>query len=195
MTIYKENIVGYIGGFVVRKMLKSLHCSTCAEALLGRDNHHERYLTLTHIKDNGGLIIPSDDVFKILKKAESFFVSYISGRPGDDVQISACHMWRTSFQIKYSKNCFQRTSSNANQITTWKTFLRAFLHSTQLIKKVISFYLQISFFRYGEHYSSVKIKKSWNMACGSNQIECWYFKDCDISHALKMQETSYVLEL
>ena len=88
MTIYKENIVGYIGGFVVRKMLKSLHCSTCAEALLGRDNHHERYLTLTHIKDNGGLIIPSDDVFKILKKAESFFVSYISGRPGDDVQIS-----------------------------------------------------------------------------------------------------------
>ena len=62
--------------------------ATCAEALLGRGNHHKRYLTLTHIKDNGGLIIPSDDVFKILKKAESFFVSYISGRPGDDVQIS-----------------------------------------------------------------------------------------------------------
>ena len=82
--------MGYIGGFVVQKMLKSLHRSTCAEALLGRDNHHERYLTLTHIKDNGGLIIPSDDVFKILKKAESFFffVSYILGRPGNDVQIS-----------------------------------------------------------------------------------------------------------
>ena len=78
--------MGYIGGFVVRKMLTSLHCPTCAEALLGQDDHHERYLTLTHIKDNGGLIIPSDDVFKILKKAESFFVSYISDRPGDDIQ-------------------------------------------------------------------------------------------------------------
>ena len=62
--------MGYIGGFGVRKMLKSLYCSTCAEALLGRDNHHARYLTLTHIKDNGGLIIPSDDFFKILKKTD-----------------------------------------------------------------------------------------------------------------------------
>ena len=36
----------------------------------------------------------------------------------------ACHLWRTSFQIKSSKNCYQRKSSNAYQITTWKTFLR-----------------------------------------------------------------------
>ena len=33
------------------------------------------------------------------------------------------------------------------------------LHSTQLVKKVIDFYLRIRFFRYGEHYTSVKIRK------------------------------------
>ena len=33
------------------------------------------------------------------------------------------------------------------------------LHSTQLIKKVIDYYLQIRFFRYGQHYTSVMIKK------------------------------------
>ena len=145
---------------IVRKVLKSLHCPTCAEALLGRDNHHERYLTLTHIKDNGGLIIPSDDVFKILKKAESFFVSYISGPPGDDVQISRVPLVKNILSNKIqqellSANIFECLSDHDLE----NIFETQDMHSTQLIKKVISFYLQIRFFRYGEHYSSVKIKK------------------------------------
>ena len=80
LTVYEENIVTRIGGFAVRNILKSLHCAMCAEAPLGRDNHREYCLSSIHIKDNGGLVIPSDDVFKILKnvRASSFHAFLVS---------------------------------------------------------------------------------------------------------------------
>ena len=96
---------------------------------------------------------------------ESFFVSYISGRPGDDVQI---------FRVPHVKNILSNKiqqellSANIFECKSDHDLENIFetqdMHSTQLIKKVISFYLQIRFFRYGEHYSSVKIKK----------VEAWY---------------------
>ena len=159
MTVYKENIVAHIGGFVVRNILKSPHCALCAEALLGRDNHHELYLRLTKIKDNGGLMIPSDDVFKILKKCESFFVAYISGQRGDE-RISRVAYAKDILSNKIRQellgsNIFNSLSAHDLE----NAFETQDLHSTQLIKKVISEYLKIRFFRYGQHYTSVKIKK------------------------------------
>lgn len=71
------NVVVYIAGFVVRKVLPRLSCSSCRLALISDtasdidscDRH------LLRLKNNGGLVIPSTDVLKLLKLVESLYRS------------------------------------------------------------------------------------------------------------------------
>ena len=70
LSLYKDAILGYIGGYVVRKILKNLSCVVCADALICNDNLNAYYLSLTHLKDNGGLIYPSKDEIKVIRMCE-----------------------------------------------------------------------------------------------------------------------------
>ena len=159
MTVYKENIIAYIGGFVVRKLSKSLHCPTCVDALLGQENQHAYYLNLINMKDNGGLVTPSEDVFRILKKCETFFIAYISGQP-DDLCIPSTPHVKDMLSLKIRRELHGlRLFDCLSDHDLENIFEVQDLHSTQLIKKVIDYYLQIRFFRYGQHYTSVMIKK------------------------------------
>jgi hypothetical protein len=72
------NIVCYIAGFVVRKLLKHDDCFECRAALVcdpqdsdfqSDDRHFLR------LKNNGGLVLPSKDVVHILQRCESLFRS------------------------------------------------------------------------------------------------------------------------
>ena len=115
---------------------------------------------MTHIKDNGGLVIPSDDVFKTLKKCETFFVSYISGQPGDDIRISRVPHVKDILSNKIQEELLTANIFNSLSVHDLdNVFETQDLHSTQLSKKVISYHLQIRFFRYKQHYSSVEIRK------------------------------------
>ena len=76
--LYKDAILGYIGGYVVRKILKNLSCVVCADALICNDNLNAYYLSLTHLKDNGYLIYPSKDV-KVIRMCELVFRGSICG--------------------------------------------------------------------------------------------------------------------
>ena len=160
MTFYKKNIVGYIGGFVVKDLQKSPSCSTCISACV-QHNHEADYLNLIHVKDNGGLRAPSEDLFKFLKKCESFFVAYTSGRPGNDLKISRARFVKDllSRKIQHELLDMNLFSSLLNHDieTAYET---QDLHTTQLTKEIIDCYLRITFFRYGQHYTSIKIKKS-----------------------------------
>ena len=47
--------------------------------MLEKHNKNMHYLNLINIKNNGGLVIPSADVVKILKKCEDYFNAYVTG--------------------------------------------------------------------------------------------------------------------
>lgn len=72
------NIVTYIAGFVVRKYLMYDSCPECRASLLASPNESlempedRHFLTL---KNNGGLLLPSPDVVKVLKLSESAFAA------------------------------------------------------------------------------------------------------------------------
>lgn len=72
------NVIAYIAGFVVRKYLMHESCPECRASLLASPSEHlqmpedRHFLTL---KNNGGLLIPSSDVIKVLKLCESAFSS------------------------------------------------------------------------------------------------------------------------
>jgi hypothetical protein len=62
LTSYVENVCSYIAGFVVRKLMPRLKCTNCRELLVAlprTDASHNYFLKL---KDNGGLVTPSEGV-------------------------------------------------------------------------------------------------------------------------------------
>ena len=73
VTLQKCNYILGIGGYIVKKLSKKLSCETCYQAMISTNanvsgDHH--YLILS--KDRGGLIYPSEDVFKILVSGYDF---------------------------------------------------------------------------------------------------------------------------
>ena len=159
MSVYKENILAYIGGYIVKKLISSIKCSKCVDALIETNNRKVYYLNLINIKDNGGLVVPSRDVVKILKKCEAFFVAYVSGgtdHPKISTKANVKGILANKIQRElFSQNIFQSMLDHDFD----NCFITEDLHSTQLTKKVIDYYLRIRFFRYGQRYSSVKLKK------------------------------------
>lgn len=70
----KDNILNYIGGYIIRKIVPSIECNSCLDALADdvkkigvNDERFEKFLTF---KNTGGLIYPKDSVLKIIKKTE-----------------------------------------------------------------------------------------------------------------------------
>lgn len=68
-AFYIGDVVAYIGGFVVKKILNSINCNHCAKELTSDTS--ESLLLLR--KNRGGLKKPSVDVIKICKVAENTF--------------------------------------------------------------------------------------------------------------------------
>ena len=70
----KENILGYIGGYIVKKLQKIIDCNVCNNAMLSSNKYYFN-LSLVTQKDKGGLVYPSTDIVKILSIAE--FLSHL----------------------------------------------------------------------------------------------------------------------
>ena len=76
-----DNILYYIGGHIVQKLLTKVYCTSCRSALLlNPENPHGHAMSsypmpakFTVIKQKGGLIFPSVSVLKIIKAAEIVF--------------------------------------------------------------------------------------------------------------------------
>ena len=77
-TAFRNNIIPYIAGFVVRKVLRSKQdsCGECRVALIASSSNSDLLAEDRHflrLKNNGGLVQPSNDVVKILRRSESSY--------------------------------------------------------------------------------------------------------------------------
>ena len=61
-----ENALAYVAGSIVRRMSTAIDCSVCCNAMITTDRN-KRHLSLISIKDNGGLVYPSDDIMTIIR--------------------------------------------------------------------------------------------------------------------------------
>jgi hypothetical protein len=90
--IIKDNILYYITGFIVRKFLKIIDCSTCVDNLIEQSSEHNYshkhvYSVSTDVKNGGGLLKSSKNVMKLIKYignsliklTNNNFTSHISG--------------------------------------------------------------------------------------------------------------------
>jgi len=90
--VLKENILFYIGGYIVKKLLSYIDCYTCASSLQKQKSDHNyvhssissKFLDFTN---NGGLIIPDDSVFNPFAPSAAYM-----RHPLDDLCVRAPHI-------------------------------------------------------------------------------------------------------
>ncbi|KAG8223041.1 hypothetical protein J437_LFUL006055, partial [Ladona fulva] len=72
VSAYVDDVVGYIAGYVQRKLLKEVKCEECAQAV--RESHGEGAASiLIKMRTNGGLHVPSKDLTTVCQLAEVVF--------------------------------------------------------------------------------------------------------------------------
>lgn len=72
LSEYSEHVSSYIAGFVVRKLLQRLKCDVCRNQLCvsSVNQKSDNMFTFLSMKNNGGLVIPSDAVISVVMCAE-----------------------------------------------------------------------------------------------------------------------------
>ena len=75
-TAYRNNVIPYIAGFVVRKFMKHDSCGECRVALIDSAGNSDVMAEDRHflrLKNNGGLVQPSNGVVKVLRRCETIY--------------------------------------------------------------------------------------------------------------------------
>lgn len=71
LSLYVDNVVVYIAGYVVRMMKRHVTCPECLDGLSARDDPHpDVNMRLLQRKNRGGLQIPCNSIVVICKSAE-----------------------------------------------------------------------------------------------------------------------------
>jgi hypothetical protein len=78
LSDYVEDVVSYIAGWVVRKILPRIKCNDCREALISTAATKDHCLLL-ELRNRGGLYHPSRDVVIIARRTEKAIRHFLGG--------------------------------------------------------------------------------------------------------------------
>ena len=164
-----SNILFYIGGFIVSKLIKKLTCQACKDSLLGSsiatvETDHD-YCGLsaydevssasafTLFVNNGGLRIPSKSVFSIIEQCEHVFKQYVCQNGISSTKnlkskmiLQVCHY----FLLESNKAVFSHHELSSNVVEND--------HQTKLIKWTADKYFTMRLFTYGKKYSETVVQ-------------------------------------
>ena len=155
LSPYKEAILGYIAGFIIRRIMTKISCPVCLRALFHEgnasdhsfDSNFSAGLSLIQSKDRGGLIVPSQSVMTIVFIAEKAFnASLVTGEIARVSKKSLVHVVNVAL---HEKNLFPTLQEHDFD----HEILTEDLHSSQLCKKIIEKYLDIRMSTYSRHFN------------------------------------------
>lgn len=129
---YIEDVSAYIGGFVVRKLLKTINCSVCSSCIQNSDT--DNYLI--NIKNRGSLIKPSKDVELLSKETEKCIRQHqeIVFKQKNIVQFLKNKVKRALYEVVFKNEEMYQLIICQQQFNN---------HRDQLINLIITFYLNI----------------------------------------------------
>jgi hypothetical protein len=151
----KEAILTYIGGSIVRKLCKAIDCAQCREAMMADDITKRNY-SLISLKDNGGLVYPSDDVVTILIVCEKYFHCHVRGVDGHGMNSSK------KLQATLFRDIVRELSTTRPGKILFTSLLQHDLdthsmtedyHSTQVMKAIIKSFLKMRLLRYAQQHT------------------------------------------
>ncbi|ODM99579.1 DNA transposase THAP9 [Orchesella cincta] len=152
LSLFVENVVVYIAGFVGKRLQKSLKCSQCKSLLVPEnlDNLKLRSdYVLLNTKNRGGLFCPSADLIKVCMIAEkkirvnlAMGLSKVSGAMIEHAVVQTC--LDSVFENSYSEH----------EISDLSKYEKMIGHRTTLVREITKYYITIRL-----HYAA-KLKSS-----------------------------------
>ena len=167
---FLSNILFYISGFVVSKLVKKISCSSCKNCLLSQFNpatpDHE-YCSIkfsevasasafTLFVNNGGLRIPSESVYLVVEYAEKEFKACVCKdgnqitREGKLKEKLVMNVYR-HFIMDSRNKIFQDHEQGLNENLFDD-------HKSTLIKIITERYITLRLFTYGKRYNESVVK-------------------------------------
>ena len=154
-SIYKTNMLTYIGGYICRTLVKIITCETCRCSLFTKECT-EMYEFIKE-KDNGGLLYPSADVVTVLSVSENVFKQYCVGKS----KMSSGKFLRSRMRVRVLQELYDRDlfkSLRRHDIDHLDPIAED-LHSTQLCKLIAEKYLNVRLFRYQQTLNEEVVHK------------------------------------
>jgi hypothetical protein len=153
MSLYCENVVEYIAGFVSREVIKCTSCTECAEVLVEpkRDMKQTAAVdSLITLKDNGGLVHPSRDVVSVCKISETVFRGQMpaASKPLCDANLKALLTSKVMGRL-VGVNLFESLSEHLQSCDPHCD------HRSRLLKDIIHHYLLIRLHHQAKTYTRI----------------------------------------
>jgi len=150
LTTYVENVCCYVAGFVVRRLLPRVKCAECRALLVGVPDVDTSNYCFLQLKNNGGLIKPSNAVVTIVHKAEKHLRAYV---PVDKPVHAISRLGEKIERAVLSDvDCCKLFGSTDHMLDT---AIGIDNHIFTLVRHIVRFFLAIRKFH---------IVKSWNIA-------------------------------
>ena len=173
-TEFISNILFYIGGFVVSKLLKLLTCKACKQSLVSNcpfptaantsDHNYCGIQSMRYAKiaaasaftlfiNKGGLQIPSQSVFQVLEYAEQIFKAYVckdGNEISNDFNLRSRMVLEVCHHFIIDKSSHQIVFEDHEQGMNESLFEDD--HRVKLIKYTADKYFTLRLFTYGKRY-------------------------------------------
>lgn len=163
LSAYKEVILGYIAGYIVRRLSEKINCNVCNLAMFSiaamKDHFYSlfaspRHMWLINSKNRGGLVLPSNGVVKAVFVCERVFRAFVFGTDASKQQISS----RQNIKVLMIHAINQQLSHEClfpelNEHDLEHEILTEDLHSSQLLKKIIEHFITLRLATYAKHYT------------------------------------------
>jgi hypothetical protein len=95
LSLFVCNVVEYISGWVVRVLSSKVACAECLSALVVQAGSQHHTDSLLEIKNNGGLVRPSNGVIAVIQQAEKVLRETVNVR-----QVGKDDQWGQKLELK-----------------------------------------------------------------------------------------------
>lgn len=149
----KENILYYITGYIVKKVCKIIDCNSCITSLIENRNEHNYSLPLRHkqfvlLKNQGGLVITSNCVYRIIKESEISFLYHTN-------YLSSINIKNLDKKIiSHVVNKFVLDRSIFKDLSCENVGILERPHKLVLITLLVKKFLSVRLHSYGKQFSS-----------------------------------------
>ena len=169
-------VVGYIGGFICRKLLEKLTCHECCAALVRKDTFDHLYssfcpesLELIWRKDRGGLIVPSQAVIAVVKSCEKAFKVFMLTE-GSNLKVSSETHLALKLITLVNRYQTQENVWNLSRHDLQTAQEHADFHSTQLTKEIARQYIHLRLLTHARKFSESVQKNQIGKRQESNRL-------------------------
>ena len=161
----KDNILYYIAGFIVRKLLPMVKCTNCWQQLILKSSDYSTmigteypvYAKFTQLVQKGGLMLPSVAVLRLVKAAEVIFKRRVVG---NETGISTEKNLNLKIELAVAEQFGSNIFTNVGDHFYEHQIGQERDHLSSLMRLVIRKYVDLRLKSYGKRYTEMIAHKN-----------------------------------